>query len=511
MSPVALPDALSVMRPTVAEPPWPGLAPFTEAMAGQFAGREEEVLALNTLARREPLVLLFGLSGLGKTSLVGAGLVPRLQGSGWFPVRVRLLYTPEAASAEEQLAQALIQATEEQRIECPPRQAGDGLWGWLHRRGTAFWTERHDPVRPLFLIDQFEEAFTLGHTVQLEELGQLLWCIGRACPTHKRQAEFEQDPALQEQFDLTHPGAHTLICLREDFLPDFDSLEHRFPGLGHARLRLRPMTRVQAEKAVLAPGAGLVTGEVAREIVEFVASTPRSLSESVVEPALLSVVCQELNLSRIAQGLDAITTDLLSGHRADILDRFYDRALAGITSEMRAFVEDALLTPSGFRDSRSLDDALERPGVTRAALEELVDRRLLRLEERGGQVRVELTHDRLAGVVQVSRRNRRQKEAIAKAHHEREVLRAGARKRTLGLIVLSILAIGAVVAAIYGLRQRDLAQQREHEAVVARAETDYSRAEAERLAEFLVDDLTAKLSSVGCKSTRCLVFHPRRG
>ena len=62
-----------------AENPWPGLMPFTEATQAFFHGREAEAAELLRRVRRERLTILFGQSGLGKTSLLCAGLFPRLR------------------------------------------------------------------------------------------------------------------------------------------------------------------------------------------------------------------------------------------------------------------------------------------------------------------------------------------------------------------------------------------------------------------------------------------------
>src|SRR3984957_6494803 len=99
------------------------------------------------------------------------------------------------------------------------------------------------------------------------------------------------------------------------------------------------------------------------------------------EPALLSGVLDELNRLRVSDG--RITRELLAGQRAEILANFHEQAFAGLDPAVRLFVEKELLTPAGDqRDSRSVGDALTRPGVIIELLDTLVDRRLLRYEER---------------------------------------------------------------------------------------------------------------------------------
>ena len=62
--------------------PYPGLAAFTEADAANFFGREAEVAALwrRIIARR--LLAVFGPSGVGKSSLLRAGVIPAAP-DGW--------------------------------------------------------------------------------------------------------------------------------------------------------------------------------------------------------------------------------------------------------------------------------------------------------------------------------------------------------------------------------------------------------------------------------------------
>ncbi len=81
-----------------AEHPWLGLASFTEATRGYFHGREEEVAELARRVQRTLLTVLFGQSGLGKTSILRAGIVPRLRPEGFCPVYVRIDYSADAPS-----------------------------------------------------------------------------------------------------------------------------------------------------------------------------------------------------------------------------------------------------------------------------------------------------------------------------------------------------------------------------------------------------------------------------
>ena len=58
---------------------------ITFVASGGFFGRDAEIRELFERVQHRPLTVLFGQSGLGKTSLLQAGLVPRLRDAGFQP------------------------------------------------------------------------------------------------------------------------------------------------------------------------------------------------------------------------------------------------------------------------------------------------------------------------------------------------------------------------------------------------------------------------------------------
>ena len=94
--------ARAVPQATSHENPWPGLAAFEEGDFEFFKGRDPEISAIARLVVREDLTFLWGFSGLGKTSLLRAGLFPRLREGDIFPVYVRLRYAANAPSLHQQ-------------------------------------------------------------------------------------------------------------------------------------------------------------------------------------------------------------------------------------------------------------------------------------------------------------------------------------------------------------------------------------------------------------------------
>lgn len=68
---------------------YPGLRPFERSQQAVFHGRQEDVQRLSNLILRERLVVLFAKSGIGKTSLLQAGVAPELERHDYVPIMLR--------------------------------------------------------------------------------------------------------------------------------------------------------------------------------------------------------------------------------------------------------------------------------------------------------------------------------------------------------------------------------------------------------------------------------------
>ncbi|MBL8329938.1 MAG: WD40 repeat domain-containing protein [Rubrivivax sp.] len=479
-----------------AQNPWPGLASFTEADRAFFRGREAEADELARMVRRERLTVLLGRSGLGKSSLLSAGLFPRLRGDGLLPVPVRIGYGA-SLSPRQQLWAALASACAEAAVETTAPEPTESMWSCFHRRGGGFWNRRRRPVLPVLVFDQFEEMFTLGQADEgtraaanhfADELADLV----EDRPSDELRRALDTDPSRLEALDFERAGCKVLISFREDYLAEVEGLRARMPSVTRNRFRLLPMNVVQA-RSVIASGGDLVSAEVGERIVGLAwrnrAEAPAPDEDPAIEidPALLSVICSELNQRRLAAGEPTIAPALLAGAETEILSAFYERSMRGADPALRRFVEDELITTAGYRDSFAFDDALARPGVTADALWRLVSGRLLRVDERFGVRRLELTHDVLTRIVKDSRDARRAREAEAAALRlERDAARRQQRARRrervvwAGGVLAALLLAGAVLAGRWAIERDHAAQAAESRASEQRQQADEATALLER-------------------------------
>jgi len=468
--------------------PWVGLQEFTEEIQSFFHGREDETESLLNRVRRRVLTVLFGQSGLGKSSLLQAGLFPRLRAERFLPVYIRLCYKgggPEMETptlreqVKEFITSEVSRAIERGELSAkrgdepfvsPVPSADESMWRYLHRRVSGLRDRDGQPVVPVLVFDQFEEIFTHrrdGKTAGTEFrpfLRELADCVENRLPEMIKE-RLEQEPDARDEFvdlELGRQEYRIILSLREDYVAYLDDLSEMMPSTMENRMRLLPLDGRQALKAVLNPGRKLVNPPVARRIVRFVAASKRDefssdgagdgeageeldLGELKVDPALLSMVCSALNKKRLESTppLPEISVALLKDSSKSILRDFYiDCFREPQMQPVRKFVEEQLLTASDFRDSIELERAkaeLHKLGVKAPAsvLERLIKQRLLRVVEKRSEnepERLELTHDVLTGVVSESRRARHQleqKEAGERERREREaqVLRESEERR----------------------------------------------------------------------------------
>lgn len=460
------PNTVPVVDP---QNPWPGLLSFPEEAERFFNGRDAERDELVRLVRRDTLTLLYGHSGLGKSSLLLAGVFPVLRRERFLPVYVRLDHAESSPAHDRQLRAALLAACAEHGVTAPDSPDEDGTWELLHRAG-GFWDAKSYPVTPVLVIDQFEEIFTLGATTpeRRGRAGRFMEQLGDLIDNHPPDTlldRLSEQPDEAAHFAFSSPAYRIVLSLREDYLADLRQLREHTSSTMQNELRLRHMRGDRALEAVDRTGGEMVEPGAAEVIVRAVARAQGAtrgdgeadkgneaktdalpLSALEVEPALLSMVCSQLNERRKADGLATITAKLLKATRDEIMEDFYVRSFAGLNPAVRVFVEERLLTESGYhRNFAALDDAVLVAGVTREDLHVLEARRVLRVEDRFGTRRVEITHDVLTDPARISRDRRRAQERRAA---ERRAQAGRRRKQIVAGALALLIIVGASIGAV---------------------------------------------------------------
>jgi len=435
--------------PVALQNPWPGLVAYTEQQSDLFFGREAEIKELLRLIQRARLTVLFGRSGLGKSSLLNAGVIPRLRAGMYFPVPLKLNFADPEVDPVAYVKDTTLENARKNGLETDSRIGENPtatLWEFFH--GTDFWGPRNDQLTPLLIFDQFEEAFTIGKDQRqaTDFLQQLADLVENRIPAVVEQRIKESAELVN--IDLGSPNYKVVLSLREDFVSRLDQLRETMPSVMHNRMGLLPLDGARALQVIVNSGKPWVSEAVAQDIVAALAgetgATKSAIAQAEIEPAYLSVMCDELFRRMVALGLGSITSELVAKERGEIIEAMYERSFEGLAPRVRLFVEDRLLSASGFRLTIPLSEALAE-GLSLDDLETLVRRRLLCFEDRLGTRHVELSHDLLIGVVKKSRELRAARVAREEEERKREELHRSFRRKAI-----AALAIGAVAFAVLG-------------------------------------------------------------
>ena len=232
-----------------------------------FFGREQEIDEVIDLIRRQPLIVVFGRSGIGKTSLIRAGVIARFLGRGKDEPPVEDgSWLPSYALCEDDpgvsVRRAIVEAAEHAGYELPEALAEATLAELLVQ--TARITGHHIVV----FLDQFEEFFVkLGQKTRDKFVGEI------------------------EDYLATDPAdSHLVLSLREDFVGELYELQDRLPDVMHNMYRLRKLGHQQAHSAILKPAINFDI-QIERDLVDRIVE---DLYRDGVEPAQLQIVCHRL-------------------------------------------------------------------------------------------------------------------------------------------------------------------------------------------------------------------------
>jgi WD40 repeat protein len=192
--------------------PYPGLSSFDEDDAEYFFGREAEVEAVWQKLQSAQLLGIIGASGSGKSSFLGAGLVPSAP-DGWSIVRC----TPGSAAIDS-LRRAVIPEIEDEPEAVRSLAAGGDA---AIAEAFSAWRRRHEQA--LLIVDQFEELFTQNAE---EEQGRYAAILGRIA----LDADVRVLLSMRDDF-LLRCHEH------EELLPMFSELTGLRPPVGGALRR----------------------------------------------------------------------------------------------------------------------------------------------------------------------------------------------------------------------------------------------------------------------------------
>jgi len=349
--------------------PYPGLRPFQETEQTDFYGREADTAALVDKILHNRLTLLFAATGVGKSSLLQAAVLPRLRAAD--PEREVIYHNDWVAPPLTTLQHAIQQALQGQAL--------------------------------IIVLDQFEEFFRYRHIHHRDSF----------------QPFIDQLTNLILAPDLR---VSLVFSMREDFALELNAFKPHLPNpLFGNYYRLEKLSEAGAREAIIAPLAAhgysyepalleqLLHDLLSRDLSRDAASLVKGVSADSVEPPYLQIVCSQLweldqdapnKTLRLATYQKAGgAKGLLEDYVNYVLKRFSDRE-----KQVASKAFDHLISRRGTKMAYTADDLATlvnlKPAELGNVLDKLESARILRRQQRDQTVWYELYHDMFSGGIE---------------------------------------------------------------------------------------------------------------
>jgi hypothetical protein len=468
--------------------PYKGLTPYSEEDAPFFFGREEEreIICANLMASR--LTVLYGASGVGKSSVLRAGVAHHLRqlaqhslaesGRPEFAVVVFSAWRDDPVAGLLECVKDAVARTlgDEAQEPLPPSPTlAQTLQAWAQRAGGELF----------IILDQFEEFFLYHPLEQAQETfaAEFARCVN--CPD------------LRVNF---------LVSIREDSLAKLDLFKGRIPTLFHNYLRIEYLDLEAGRAAIEKP-------------IEQFNRLQLSDEERVnIEPALVEAVLEQVRTGRVVLGeigrgaiddgpgparveapyLQLVMTrlwdeEMRAGSRVlrlqtlkrlggaeRIVGTHLDAVMSALPPRERdvaASVFYHLVTPSGTKIAHSEPDLAEFVRIEEADLSPVLEKlsgprvRILRgvapAPDQPEVRRYEIYHDVMAPAILDWRARHTQAQQRANAEKELAQERRRVVRLRLGMIGLSLLLVAMVALYLVAMRARNDAEAARNDAVAA--------------------------------------------
>lgn len=438
---------------------YPGVKPFETSEQDLFFGRDRDIEDLLDLVWLEKLVVLFGKSGYGKSSLINAGILPEIEKQA-VPIVVRLgSYVARQTPAPLDNLRLKINEILEDKPEAaflnilnlPPT-----LWQQMKRKQSP------QQRRFVLIFDQFEEFFTYPLAEQQafkEQIADLLY-------TEVPQKVRNQNDTLnasQQAFIASAFDAKVLLAIRADRMSLLDSMKDKLPAILQKRYELRGLSEAQAQEAIVGPaqreGAFISTefsySPEALKVMTQKLAASKSSQRSGIEAFQLQILCEYLE--------DKVIKGEIPGQRVEpqhfaeqideIFEGYYQRLLDKLEPDAQTaaqlLIEEKLLfedANTGEARRLGVDSGvlLAEKGISQALLNQLESNFLLRRESTStGGFNYEVSHDTLIAPILKSKAERKALERL-----EKERVEAKRRRNRLLFITAMVTFALAVVLGI---------------------------------------------------------------
>lgn len=481
-----------------------GTLPFEAEYSDSFFGREKDIDDLFRVIRRENSVVLYSKSGIGKSSIINAGLIPTiLKKTNYLPIKLR--FNTWTKGETNTLLQKTYLSINSNQTLCQQlnHYFPDTNSLWLKLKNYEFSYSNFNS-QFFFIFDQFEEVFTYP-SEQIEglfqEINQLILGSIPNFIFELDEQNFTNSLVDQEKEDffnrlLKPVNIKTLFAIRSDRLSLLNNLTAFIPGILRNCYELKALDINSAKEAIIYPAkqngnyssSPFVYSEIAlNSILNFVTAN----NTGCVETTQLQIICSSIERKIIYNKKEIVEVEDI-GDIFNIIENFYIDTINQLNLEeretTRVFIEDGLIYEQEKRRLSIYEGQIFNMFKIRpVTLKKLVDLHLLRAEPSlSGGYTYELSHDTLIAPVLKAKnerlineekiqnklkRNRQEAELAEAKLQANEERRKRQRVNLVSLIAIISLAISSA-ATVWAFQQKNKTELAEAEALLQKQEAD---------------------------------------
>jgi hypothetical protein len=436
---------------------YPSIRAFQKQEARLFIGRDQEIKLLYNKVVSEKMVLLFARSGIGKSSLINAGLIPMLEDRGFLPLDIRLTSSDDPTDTPLLIfKKLLVHYLDKDKYDSlvadvhaifPEYQPG--LWEYFKCCTFPLATT------PVLIFDQFEQFFSFSVPEQDEFMEQFGNIIADSPPAEC--IDWLHDLAgteLREKYAsfLSQPDLHVLFAIRSDKIFEMNRLSQIVSNILRNRFELYPLKEEEAKKAISVPAAAKNTFLYQSHSFSYDPALIDNIilrlkgGNDIIETTQLQIICSEIENRIILgpdgepdkpEGYEVTETDLRNiGGIENIVSHFYQnqvkkmgdekhQELARILIEDNLFDKDARNRKLAFKEAvvNILNQGKDKLEIKELDAEQFINKllglRLIREDYRENKKFYEISHDYLLNAITESFETREAKR-LAEANAELE-------------------------------------------------------------------------------------------
>lgn len=361
------------MEPTTDRSPFKFLDSYTVSDRDIFFGRDAEIEEIYSKVYQSNLLLVYGASGTGKSSIINCGLANKFSPSDWLPIHVR---------RGGNILQSMYRQVRKAAVS-PVEAAAHPGGNELEKAVNSLFLDHFKPI--YFIFDQFEELFVFGNKEE--------WAAFVSAVRQLMDADID---------------VHFIFVIRGEYLEFLSEFENSIPEFFDNRMRVEKMTRKHAIESITGP-CNLFSINMEADFGERLLEK-LSPGKAQVELTFLQVFLDRIyrnarEATPEGSGLKFTNAQLEElGQIEDVLAEFLDEQLFRMEDSRSALtVLKAFVSLQGTKtqmtekqvarytlDLGSKIDAEQVSGIIR----EFVNKRILREKDENGQY--ELRHDSLA-------------------------------------------------------------------------------------------------------------------